>query len=709
MRNLLIMVGAPGSGKSTWIKENELESYTLSPDTFRLMLASPAYGTDGKRHISQENDRDAWKLMDETLERRMEKGNFTIVDATHTRDKYLRRYKELADKYRYRLYVKVCDVALEELMKRNAERPEFKRVPESAIALHAERLKTLKFPAAFQRVEKIIEVNEFVRTHEESKPVYFIGDIQGCHDQLVAFLSDHGDEDAEFIFIGDYIDRGPENGKTMNLLIELAKKPNMTFLEGNHERWLWMWANDKLDDIRSREFMLNTKPQLDGVVEKKLVREFYRKLRTFVSIRVGERFIFASHGGVSHPFPDFITTEQLIHGVGKYEDLAEIYANWPSEETLTLVHGHRNVQKYPTQVAGNIFNLDGGVEFGGFLRTIKFDLNGSVSIFEYKNNAYVPREQLSTEEQDAIIDTDRVLEALQTSRFVKENKQGHISAFNFTHMAFKKGIWNKVSMRARGLFVNMNTKQIVARSYDKFFNMNEVEATTEFELAKNLKFPVNVYHKYNGFLGIVGYDAETDTVLYCSKSTINGDFAQLNKEVLEGFGVTEEKIRPFVIGGQSLIIEIIDPVKDPHIIEYVSRHAVLLDVVKNDWKYTKLPDAEVVDIATTLGIEHKEIAATLNEYHELSEFLAKANTSMLTEGYVIEDAVGFMFKTKGDFYRKWKHRRSLKDRVHEEHFRISDYAFDEEMFRFLTWAKSLPVEEVKGVGIIELRKKFLTV
>lgn len=37
MRTLLLFRGAPGCGKSTYIKEHDLEKYTLSADTIRLM------------------------------------------------------------------------------------------------------------------------------------------------------------------------------------------------------------------------------------------------------------------------------------------------------------------------------------------------------------------------------------------------------------------------------------------------------------------------------------------------------------------------------------------------------------------------------------------------------------------------------------------------------------------------------------------------
>ena len=56
MRNLFILRGAPGSGKSTWIKENNLEPYTLSTDALRLMYQSPVTTPEGTMAISQNND-----------------------------------------------------------------------------------------------------------------------------------------------------------------------------------------------------------------------------------------------------------------------------------------------------------------------------------------------------------------------------------------------------------------------------------------------------------------------------------------------------------------------------------------------------------------------------------------------------------------------------------------------------------------------------
>ena len=47
MRRLVLLRGIPGAGKSTWVKKNGLEKFTLSSDNIRLMLHSPAL-THGK-------------------------------------------------------------------------------------------------------------------------------------------------------------------------------------------------------------------------------------------------------------------------------------------------------------------------------------------------------------------------------------------------------------------------------------------------------------------------------------------------------------------------------------------------------------------------------------------------------------------------------------------------------------------------------------
>ena len=48
MRELYILSGPPCAGKSTWVKENKLELYTLGIDAVRVMLAGPIMGVNGE-------------------------------------------------------------------------------------------------------------------------------------------------------------------------------------------------------------------------------------------------------------------------------------------------------------------------------------------------------------------------------------------------------------------------------------------------------------------------------------------------------------------------------------------------------------------------------------------------------------------------------------------------------------------------------------
>ena len=115
MRVLLLMRGAPGVGKTTFIKENNLEQYTLSADEIRLLCQSPVMTTNGTFGISQENEKKVWSLLFQILEAEIRRGEFVVIDATNSKTVEMNRYKTMAQTYRYRIYcVDFTDVPMEE-------------------------------------------------------------------------------------------------------------------------------------------------------------------------------------------------------------------------------------------------------------------------------------------------------------------------------------------------------------------------------------------------------------------------------------------------------------------------------------------------------------------------------------------------------------------------------------------------------------------
>ncbi|MEX0644907.1 MAG: metallophosphoesterase family protein, partial [Parvularculaceae bacterium] len=78
-------------------------------------------------------------------------------------------------------------------------------------------------------------------TTPEGLRLYAIGDIHGCADHLDSLLDKIAAEErasgpAQLIFLGDYVDRGPDSRGVIDRLLEIRRsRPQTIFLKGNHE------------------------------------------------------------------------------------------------------------------------------------------------------------------------------------------------------------------------------------------------------------------------------------------------------------------------------------------------------------------------------------------------------------------------------------------------------------------------------------------
>lgn len=84
--------------------------------------------------------------------------------------------------------------------------------------------------------------------------IFAIGDIHGCHRKLVALLGrlPLDREEDTLVFLGDYINRGPDSRQVLDTLIGLARSCHrVVFLKGNHEQALLDYAlHGEADDLR---------------------------------------------------------------------------------------------------------------------------------------------------------------------------------------------------------------------------------------------------------------------------------------------------------------------------------------------------------------------------------------------------------------------------------------------------------------------------
>lgn len=674
MRILLLLRGSAGCGKSTWIKKNGLKPYTLSADDIRLLCQSPIMQVDGTEGISQANDNVTWKTLFNLLEVRMQKGEFTVIDATNSKTSEMNRYKEMCNTYRYRIYcVDFTDIPIDEVKRRNANREVLKRVPEEAIDKMYSRFATQKIPSGIKVIKpdeldtiwmRMIDLSEYNKIHH-------IGDIHGCNTVLQKYLSDNGGmkDDEFYIFTGDYIDRGLENADVVKFLISIKDKKNVLMLEGNHERWLWLYANGCTG--KSKEFELITKPALEEArIDKKDIRQLYRRFGQCAYYKYGDNVYLVTHAGLS-TLPknlSFVATDQMIRGVGDYNDfekIAETFIN-TTPDNVYQIHGHRNTKRLDTKVNDRVFNLEGRVEFGGELRCVQVDKNG-IHTIEIQNEVFKTPEMQSEQTVTSSSVADTII-SLRDNRYIQEKRFGNISSFNFTEKAFYDKVWDEQTTKARGLYLDTLKGKVAARAYDKFFNINERPETKFDMLQYKLQFPVTAYVKENGFLGIISYNEYEDDLLIASKSTLDSQFAEWFREMLyekvsaDNIQEMKKYIKEHNV---SFVFECVDMKNDPHIIEYPNSELFLLDIVQNDMNFSKYEYDTMVDVANQFGLTPKEKAfeiATWQEffdwYYDILEEDYEYDGRKI-EGFVIEDSVGYMTKLKLTYYNFWKFMRSI--------------------------------------------------
>lgn len=127
-----------------------------------------------------------------------------------------------------------------------------------------------------------------------------IGDVHGCSRSLEALLDKLTKyDDRKYVFIGDYIDRGPDSKGVVDLLLDFRQQQDCVFLRGNHEQMLLdaieygdlnMWLmNGGRSTLESYQASNN---QIDLSKEH---LEFYRKTRLYYDT---PEYFFV-HAGIS--------------------------------------------------------------------------------------------------------------------------------------------------------------------------------------------------------------------------------------------------------------------------------------------------------------------------------------------------------------------------------------------------------------------------
>ena len=726
MRTLLLLRGTQASGKSTWVVENNLEPYTLSADKIRLNIANPVLNEDGSIEISQKNNKLTWELLYKYLEMRMENGDFTIIDATHSDIKLMNKYRDLANRYKYTIYYLEFDTPLEECLKRNKERVGYKYVPEKVIERTWETIKNKeKLSSVLKKINSIDEIiNFYTADVNEYKKVIIIGDIHSCAEPLKEVLKDFSEENL-YVFVGDYFDRGIQAVETFKIILDLLEKPNIIFIEGNHENnsvKKFIYDEEKYTKSFDETTLQPLLKEFELDYIKAGLKKIYKRLRQCFTFEFREKKFLCTHGGLPLvPKLALVSAREMIKGVGRYEtEIGEIYSeNYKKGlcQDFIQVHGHRGINDGEYS-----YCLEGRVEFGGELKVLTIDNDGNIEKYGIKNDVYNRGLKLPmsgvTEKVEKFNTANELINEMIGHKFitVKECDYNLIS-LNFNREAFNKKKWNDLTIKARGLFVDRDSGEVKIRSYNKFFNFGERHVNLGY-LHKYATYPIRVFKKYNGFLGLAS--VIDGNIVFASKSVTSGKYKDIFQNIWNKVEAEVKELlkKTMIENNCTAVFEVVSPEYDPHIIKYDKEHLYLLDFIENkldiDTHNIDLEFSEnlmkKIQFSSDL-LTKKELVTKLENYDELYNFLdEKAKSLEEFEGYVLCDNSGLMFKFKLPYYMLWKGRRTWLERYRTallkgKRIEIKDIEKDENR-HFKKFLLKLGKDKLQGLSIIDVREMY---
>lgn len=245
-----------------------------------------------------------------------------------------------------------------------------------------------------------------------------------------------------------------------------------------------------------------------------------------------------------------------------------------------------------------------------------------------------------------------------------ENAIDHISSFSMrksTMFSGLDGVESKIS-QSRGLFVNNKTGEVIARGFDKFFNINEnLDENGECIISSRFTGDVSVYQKENGFLGLVGYDSESKDLFFASKNSSTSDFANRLKELFYELATDDEivHIRHILkIKNACLVFEVIDVENDLHLIDYDDNKLIVIGLLSRTYDFSEFPyDFQEKQFGNLKNIMLKKKIGSFQNIQSALGFLKHKGLER-SEGWVINDKNNNYIKVKSDFYKRIRVLRS---------------------------------------------------
>ena len=102
------------------------------------------------------------------------------------------------------------------------------------------------------------------------KTYFIIGDVHGEDKMLDEMLKNWDESTQQLVFLGDLIDRGPNNKKSVLTAMKYVKEKNAWYVMGNHEVMFLAWIDnpEERNKIKTNEYQERLANGIvDGIVE----------------------------------------------------------------------------------------------------------------------------------------------------------------------------------------------------------------------------------------------------------------------------------------------------------------------------------------------------------------------------------------------------------------------------------------------------------
>lgn len=402
--SLVCLVGASGSGKSTFARQHFTPFEVLSSDFCRGLVSG------------DENDQSATKAAFDVLHhiagKRLDGGHLTVVDATSVQAEARRQLVALARAHDVLPVAIVLDLPERVCLDRNASRAD-RDFPDAVVRRQRDQLRrsikhlgregfrTVHVLRSESEVAEAVVVRQRLLSdlRHERGPFDVIGDVHGCLAELVSLLVELGydvvhDEQGRpvdalppertAVFLGDLVDRGPDSPGVLRLVMGMVAAGHARCVPGNHESKLVRALQGR--QVQVSHGLETTLAQLsaESAEFREQVQQFCYGLVSHLVLDDGR--LVVAHAGLKQEYHG--RTSARVRSFALYGDTTGetdefgLPVRYPWAEDYRgramVLYGHTPVP-VPEWVNGTMC-LDTGCVFGGELTALRYPEKQLVSV-----------------------------------------------------------------------------------------------------------------------------------------------------------------------------------------------------------------------------------------------------------------------------------------------------------------------------------------